>query len=235
MEWTPKPPADARLYSYDLSEIYPDTISTATFSRTSGTVALEEVTPDARMALVIVSGGVDGETSVLSLAVVTVFGQEFTRSITLKIAAGADELGPDSAVTKGTLVIRALGKIGIASYVFDTEAEEDVSALRQLDSMASRWQGKLEPFGYIQPASNGSSLPSDTAGIDEADIDAFVYNLAVALAPDYGKTHSGTVLRNAADSRSEMFTKYARQVEYQLGRTPVGAGNRNRIFFPPAV
>jgi hypothetical protein len=46
MEWTPKSPDDARLYSYDLSDIYPDTISTATFSVTSGTVALEEVTPD---------------------------------------------------------------------------------------------------------------------------------------------------------------------------------------------
>jgi hypothetical protein len=152
--------------------------------------------------------------------------QEFTRSITLRIVADADVLSPDSSITKGALVIRALGKIGIASYVFDTEAEEDVSALRQLDSMAARWQSKLEPFGYRQPDTNGTSLPSDQAGIEEADVDAFVSNLAVLLAPDYGKQPAGALNKQAAESRSEMFTRYARRVEYQLPRrTPTGAGN----------
>jgi hypothetical protein len=235
MEWTPKAPGDSRLYCYALAEIYPDSISTATFTRTSGTVTLEAVDPDPRTAFVIVSGGVNAETATLNLAVVTSQGQAFTRSVTLKILTGADALSPVSSITKGTLIIRALGKLGIANYVFDTEAEEDNSALRQLDSMAANWQGKLEPFGYIQPTTNGASLPSDGAGIDEADIDAFVSNLAITLAPDYGKTPAPGLSRQAAGSRSEMFVKYARRFEYQLPSTvPTGAGNdswsRRRFF-----
>lgn len=230
MEWTPKAPGDTRLYSYDLSDIYPDSITTATFSRTSGTVTLEAVDPDPRTAYVLVSGGANAETAVLSLAVVTALGQEFTRSITLKISTGADELSPDSAITKGTLVIRALGKLGIANYVFDTEAEEDNSALRQLDSLAADWQGKLEPFGYIQPASNGQSLPSDSAGIEEQDIDCFVHNLALELSGDYGKTPPPHVMKRASDTRSSFFIRYARRIEYALpNRTPTGAGNDRHL------
>jgi hypothetical protein len=230
MQWTPKSPEDARRYSFDLSDIYPDKIETATFTRTSGTVTLTAVDPDPRTAYVIVSGGANGETAVLSLAVTTVEGQSFTRSVTLKIKSGADDLSPDSAITKGTIIIRALGKLGIANYVFDTEAEEDNSALRQLDSLAARWQGKLEPFGYIQPAANGQSLPSDSAGIEEQDVDCFVSNLAVLLGPDYGKQATGTLVKQAAETRSEFFCRYARRPEIAL-KGPTGAGN-DRCYRP---
>jgi hypothetical protein len=235
MQWTPKSPEDSRLYSYDLSEIYPDTIDTAVFTRASGTVTLTAVDPDPRTAYVIVAGGAAAETATLSLVVTTAQGQSFTRSISLKIVTGADSLGPDSSITKGTLVVRALGKLGIANYVFDTEAEEDNSALRQLDSMAARWQDKLDGLSYVQPASNGQSLPSDASGIDEADVDAFISNLAITLAPDYGKTPAPQLNKVAAESRSEIFTKYARRIEYRLpSRLATGAGNdrswRPRFF-----
>jgi hypothetical protein len=187
-------------------------------------VTLEEVAPDPRTAYVIVSGGAADETAVLSLAVTTALEQSFTRTINLRIVDEADAIDPASAITKGSIVIRALGKLGIANYVFDTEAEEDNSALRQLDSLAARWQGKLENFGYIQP--NIASLPSDVAGIRQEDVDAFVSNLAVILAPDYGKTPAPGLMKQAAESRSEMFCKYARRFEYQLPcRLPTGAGN----------
>jgi hypothetical protein len=233
MQWTPKSPGDTRLYSYPLDDIYPDTIETAAFTVTSGTVTTVDVDPVDQTAKVLVAGGVDGETATLLLTAVTVQGQTLARTITLNINADADDLSPDSSITKGTIVIRALGKLGIANYVFDTEAEEDNSALRQLDSMAARWQGKLEPFGYVQPDSNGQSLPSDTAGIEEQDVDAFISNLAVTLAPDYGKQPSGLLLKQAADTRSEIFIRYARRPEYRL-RGPTGAGNdrwsRRRFF-----
>jgi hypothetical protein len=224
MDWTPKSPDDTRRYSYDLPGIYPDTIDTATFSVTSGTVTLTSVEPDPQTAYVIVAGGADAETAELSLVVTTTGGQSFTRSISLKIVSGADELNPLSSITKGALIIRALGKLGIANYVFDTEAEEDVSALRQLDSMAARWQGKLEPFGYLQPSTYGTSLPSDASGLHDEDVDAFVSNLAVLLGPDYGKQAPAGLLKQAAETRSELFCKYQREVEYRL-RGPTGAGN----------
>jgi hypothetical protein len=235
MEWTPKPPGDTRLYSYDLEEIAPDTILTAVFARTAGTVTLTAVDPDERTAYVLVAGGANGETASLSLTVTTSQGQTFVRTVSLDITTGADEISPISTITKGTIVIRALGKLGIANYVFDTEAEEDVSALRQLDSLAANWQGKLRPFGYLQPATNGTSSPSDSAGIDEADVDAFIYNLAEALAGDYGKTPAPGVLKRAADTRSELFCRYQIMAEYRMpSRVATGAGNdrgTSRRFF----
>lgn len=234
MEWTPKPPEDTRLYSYDLSEIAPDTIQSATFTRSSGTVSLTAVDPDDRVAKVLVAGGANGETATLLLTVSTVGQQTIVRSISLNITTGADELSPDSTISKGEIVIRALGELGIANYVFDTEAEEDVAALKRLDMMAARWQGKLKPFGYIQPDTNGNSLPTDDTGIDEEDVAAFVYGLAEALAPSYGKSVPPTIAKMAAETRSEFFCRHANIQEYSLTRkTPVGAGNRlrGRNFF----
>lgn len=232
MEWTPKPPGDTRLYSYDLSDIAPDTIDTATFALTSGTVTLTEVDPDERTAYVLVAGGINGETAALSLTVVTTLDQIIVRTITLEITTGADELSPNSTITKGEIVIRALGELGIANYVFDTEAEEDVAALKRLDMLAARWQGRLKPFGYLQPTTNGTSSPGDSAGIEEGDVAAFVYGLAEIVAPSYGKTLPPAIMKGAAESRSELFCRYANLQEYQLtSKTPVGAGNAGRRFF----
>lgn len=234
MEWTPKPPGDTRLYSYDLEEIAPDTILTAVFTKTSGTVTLTASDPAERTAYVLVGGGANGETAVLSLAVTTALGQTFVRTVSIPIVTDADVLSPISTITKGEVVIRALGELAIANYVFDTEAEEDIAALKKLDMLAARWQGRLKPFGYLQPATNGTSLPTDSAGIDEEDVAAFVYNLADIIAPSYGKTVPPTLSRLAAESRSELFCRYANLIEYSLtDRTPVGAGNRfsGRRFF----
>lgn len=230
MQWAAKSPDDTRLYSYALPEIYPDRILTAAFAVTSGTITLTEVLPDERIAYVNVAGGFANEfgdeNAELTLTVTTAGGQTIVRDISLRITINADALNPVSTITKGALIIRALGKLGIANYVFDTEAEEDVSALRQLDSLAARWQGKLNDFGYLQPDTNGTSLPSDSAGIHEEDVTAFVSNLAIELAGDYGKTPAPHLVKTAADSRSELFCKYARRVEYGLShRTPTGAGN----------
>lgn len=232
--WNPKAPGETVRYVIPWDEIDPDTIVSYTLTRSSGTIVVGATDFDDTHVYALISGGADGETATLAHTATTALGQILTSTITLKIAANADVFSPVSTITKGTLVVRALSKLGIANYVFDTEAEEDVSALRQLDSLAARWQGRLRPFGYLQPASNGASSPGDDAGIDEQDIDAFVYNLAEVLAPDYGKTVPPQILKLAAESRSELYCRYANLPEYQLTRkTPVGAGNRfgRQTFF----
>lgn len=227
MEWLPKDPDDTRRYSVDWSEIYPDAIVTSDFTVSSGTVTLSDEDFDPRLAFVLVAGGADDETATILNEITTLDGQTLSKSITLRIGEGVDVLSPVSTLTKGDLGIRALGKLGIANYVFDMEAEESVSLLRQMDTMAAAWASKLNDFGYRQPATSGASLPSDTAGIDEADVDTFVSNLALIIAPDYGKTPSPILIRQAMDSRSDLFIKYRRTQEVVMSRrTPVGAGNR---------
>jgi hypothetical protein len=225
--WNPKKPDETVQYSFFWDDIYPDIISSCTVTVVTGTVTVSKTDFDPRVVYAFIAGGANGETATIKCQIVTVSAQTLERTATLQISATGDALNPQSTLTKGALVIRALGKIGIANYVFDIEAEEDNSALRQLDSLASDWQSKLEDFGYIQPATRGTSSPSDVSGINAADEDAFIYNLAVLLAPDYGKTPSPFVLRRAADTRSGLFIRYARKYDYQISdKIPVGAGNR---------
>lgn len=228
MQWLPKDPDDARLYSVDWSEIYPDQIDTATFTVESGTVELEEVDPDPRMAFVIVSGGADEETATITHEIVTIGGQTLTRSITLLIGEGADSLSPVSDITKGALVTRALGDhLAIANYVFDLEAEEDVAALRTLDDMMAELEGTTNPTGYLYPATDGGSLPSDTAGIDRADVAHIAACLAVRIAPSYGKDPRAATKYLARSGWSFLLGKYRREaLTVMTPRTPVGAGNR---------
>jgi hypothetical protein len=228
---TPKAPGETVRYVISFPEIDPDVINTFTLTRTAGTIVLNDDSDnDESNIYALISGGADDETATFDCTIVTVGGQTLTRGCSLSIETDADVLGPDSSITKGTIVIRALGKLGIANYVFDTEAEEDVSALRQLDSLAAQWQGRTSQLPYLQPASNGTSLPGDDAGIDEADVDAFIYNLAEVLAVDYGKTPAGGLLKRSADTRADILVKYQVEREYRMPRrTPVGAGN-DRYF-----
>jgi hypothetical protein len=225
--WNPKKPGETVLYTVNWADIYPDVISTFTITVTSGTVTIANSDNDPRLVYAWVQGGANGETATIKCEIVTNGGQTLDRTATLPISSTGDSLNPDSTLTKGALFIRALGKLGIANYVFDTEAEEDVSGLRQMDSLASDWQSKLDNFGYSQPSVRGNSLPTDPSGINASDEDAFIYNLAVLLAPDYGKQPSPIVLKRAADMRSTVFTRYAKQIEVPLtDKMPVGAGNR---------
>jgi hypothetical protein len=236
--WNPKRPDETVQYPFFWEDIYPDTIASFTLTVTSGTVTVAKSDFDPRTVYAFISGGASGETATIKCQIVTNAGQTLERTATLRVSTTGDSLNPDSTLTKGALVIHALGKLGIANYVFDTEAEEDVSALRQLDSLASNWQSKLEDFGYIQPTTRGASSPSDPSGINAADEDAFIYNLAEIIADGYGKTPGRGVVRRAADTRNDLFIRYAKQYEYQLSdKTPVGAGNRfwRRNRFPRAV
>lgn len=141
--------------------------------------------------------------------------------------------------TKGNLVEQALDEIGIASYVFDIEAEEDIAALRKLDRMCASWAARLSTdFIFLQPLTSGGSLPGDDPGVDDADVDAVVLNLALRLAPGYGKTTSGELRSAARDAKNVLFGRYANNTELEMSsRLPMGAGNRRlrRTYFPLAT
>jgi len=236
--WNPKKPGETVQYPFYWPDIYPDTIESFTLTVTAGTVTIANSDNDPRIVYAWVTGGTDGETASIKCEIVTEGGQTLDRTATLLISSTGDALNPGSTLTKGALVIRALGKLGIANYIFNTEAEEEISALRQMDSLASDWQSKLEDFGYSQPATRGASNPEDASGINAADEDAFISNLAVQIAPDYGKTPSPFLLKRAAETRSTLFCRYAREVEIPLSeKMPVGAGNRFwfRNRFPPTA
>ena len=139
--------------------------------------------------------------------------------------------------TKRQYAEDALMELGIASYVFDLQADQIESAVRRLDTMMAEWNGRGIRLGYPLPVS-----PSDTdidaqAGTPDSAHDAIITNLAVRLAPSYGKQVSTQTLATARHTFNTLLARAAVPPQMQLpGTMPAGAGhkgqNKGRTFMP---
>jgi len=129
------------------------------------------------------------------------------------------------AYTKREFVTAALEEIGLASYVFDAQPEQLQSALVRLDAMMANWNGKGIRLAYPLPATaGGSSLDQDTFVPDSAN-EAIITNLAVRIAPSYGKAVSPDTKATARDAYNLLLSRAAMPPEMQLPDTmPAGAG-----------
>lgn len=118
---------------------------------------------------------------------------------------------------RGKIFNRAFGAIGIANYVFDITAEEQADAADILDSMMA------EPYwsalGYI--STNGEPQPDEPIDTLPAFDNAIAYNLAVRLAPSFGKQVSPFVKGEAKRGLGE--------VTAASFVAPVVPGNRMQI------
>jgi len=88
--------------------------------------------------------------------------------------------------TRAVILQRAFARIGIADYVFDVEPDERAEARLTLDGMMSEWDAAGVALGYTPSggADNDAVMMTTPAWAD-----AVIWNnLAVRLAPDYGKT-----------------------------------------------
>lgn len=131
------------------------------------------------------------------------------------------------AYTKRQFVTAALEEIGLASYIFDAQPEQLQSALTRLDAMMANWNGKGIRLAYPLPGSPGaSSLDENTAVPDSAN-EAVITNLAVRLAPSYGKAVSADTKATARDAYNLLLSRAAMPPEQQLpDNMPAGAGNK---------
>jgi hypothetical protein len=92
--------------------------------------------------------------------------------------------------TKRQYVIAAFEEIGLASYVFDLTDNELLSACKRLDAMMAQWNAKGIRLSYPLPSNpDSTSLDADTEVPDAAN-EAIILNLAIRLAPGYGKSVS---------------------------------------------
>lgn len=136
---------------------------------------------------------------------------------------------------KRRILKQALTEIGIASYAFDVTAEEYQSALAVMDGMAA----ELFPThqtGYIFPADGVESDPDDEAGITESAFPMFYTNLALRLAPGYGKTVSAWTVKAAKDSLDRYQLNNLTIPERCLpGTMPVGQGAGRSVRDNPFI
>jgi hypothetical protein len=128
--------------------------------------------------------------------------------------------------TKRDLISQALTEIGLAEYNFDLDPAQWQAALRRLDAMIGQWELKGIRLGFPIPASYAeSSLDQDSKAPDTA-LEALYLNLAVRLAPMYGKTPSPDTKAMASQGYKALLAQSAQPVEMQIdsGAVPAGAG-----------
>jgi hypothetical protein len=127
--------------------------------------------------------------------------------------------------TKRQIIEQAFEEIGLASYVFDITADQLQSALRRLDLMVASWQARNIQIGYPLPASPGNSNIDEEIQTSLNNNEALVLNLAVRLAPAYGKSLSPDTKATAKLLYDQLLIEAAMPYEQQFVRTlPLGAG-----------
>ena len=140
--------------------------------------------------------------------------------------------------TKRQFVNQAFEEIGLASYVYDLTPEQLNSAVTKLDSMMATWNAKGIRLGYpLVSNPDQSDIESDTFVPDSA-FEAITTNLAIRLAPSYGKTVSQDTKAIAKDAFNTLLSRAAVPPEMQLpDAMSLGAGNRlyDNPFTPPPV
>ena len=140
------------------------------------------------------------------------------------------------AYTKRDIVNRAFEEIGLAGYVYDLAPQQLEGALQRLDAMMATWNGKGIRLGYPLPSSAGASDLDQIIGVPDDALEAMHLNLAVRIAPGYGKTVSPDTKANAQMSYKALLSRSTIPVEMQLGdmTIPSGQGNKGWRYYNDA-
>jgi hypothetical protein len=139
--------------------------------------------------------------------------------------------------TKRELLDQAFGELALPGYIFDLEAEDITSAIRRLDSMIASWGSKGINLSY--PLSSGADTtdPDQDSQLPEHAVFAVTSNLAIRIAPTYGKMVSAETRTSARQAYLALLTQCSTIPSMQFDRTlPKGAGNKpirgtNKEFF----
>lgn len=130
--------------------------------------------------------------------------------------------------TKRQFIEQAFEEIGLAAYVFDLTPEQMQSALRRLDAMVAGWNANGIRIGWPMPSNpDNSDIDADTGAPDIAN-EAIYLNLAVRLAPSFGKVLSPDTKAGADFAYSNLLNQTSSPTpERQAPNTlPRGAGTK---------
>lgn len=135
--------------------------------------------------------------------------------------------------TKRQIIEQAFEEIGLASYIFDLTSDQLESALRRLDLMVYSWYQRNIRIGFPLPVSPNDSNIEQQVDVPGTANEAIVLNLAVRLAPSYGKTLAPETKATAKALYEQLLTDAAQPYEMQYEKTlPLGAGYKRteRVF-----
>jgi hypothetical protein len=137
--------------------------------------------------------------------------------------------------SKRQFVAAAFEEIGLASYAFDLQPQQFESALRRLDAMMASWNALGIRLGYPLPSSPQFSDLDAQSEVPDSANEAIITNLAIKLAPGYGKQVMPETKSTAKDTYNTLLSRAAVPMEQQLPSTmPSGAGNKPwRVYDDP--
>lgn len=130
--------------------------------------------------------------------------------------------------TKRDIINQAFEEIGLAAYVFDLQPQQLEGALRRLDAMMATWNGKGLRLGYPLPSSPGASDLDQITDVPDDAIEAMILNLAIRIAPGYGKTVSPDTKASAKNAYNQLMAQAAKPVEMQIDNMAIPSGQGNK-------
>lgn len=139
--------------------------------------------------------------------------------------------------TKRQFIQEAFTEIGMGPSQYDPTPEELRSALRRLDAMIAEWIASGIRLSYPLPESpDASSLDVDTTVPDFAN-DAIITNLAIRIAPSYGKQLPNETRVSARMGINAILNKTVLQPpQMQMpSQMPTGAGGKGWRYNNPFV
>lgn len=132
--------------------------------------------------------------------------------------------------TKRQFVEGAFEEIGLAEYVFDVQPEGLQGALRRLDAMMADWAARGINLAYPMPDNPQDSGLDTQTDVPDRAWQAIVTNLAVRLAPTYGKQ---VMMETKAAARSSLdaLLRHSITMRPVSSRSiPAGAGNKPSVI-----
>lgn len=133
-------------------------------------------------------------------------------------------------MTTGTKIIQsALSKIGAHSPLQPANPESLEAALSTLNAMISEWEDELILMGVVPLKVINSEL-SEPSGAKNA----IIYNLAIALAPDFSGSQVSTELKTQASKGYNKIKRVWKEIEIPKrkarGTYPKGQGHKVEYF-----
>jgi hypothetical protein len=141
--------------------------------------------------------------------------------------------------TRQAFIDAALGEIGIATYSFDLAPEQTEACKLRLNTLMAEWNAKGIRLGYPIPSTPAGGELSDETYVPDTAFQAVISNLALAIAPMFGKTPMPGTIVTAKRSFNTIAGIFAVPMPMQLRNLPAGAGNKpwryGNPFMPPVA
>lgn len=138
--------------------------------------------------------------------------------------------------SKFQFIQAAFSEIGLADYIFDLQPSDLESALRRLDSMMADWNSRGLRLSYPIPGSPEYSDIQSVTQVPDSANEAIITNLAIKIAPSYGKSVSVDTRNGAYSSLIQLMAHAAQPIEQQFDACiPIGAGYKTTQSSPVII